>query len=70
MKIIITAFGLLLLVSCNDHGSGAKTTDSTTVNSNTTETNKADGGPDNGLGDTNTYNRMNDTMTHDSSKQK
>jgi len=41
MKIIITAFGLLLLVSCNDHGSSAKTTDSTTVNSNTTETNKA-----------------------------
>jgi hypothetical protein len=70
MKMIITVFGFLLLVSCNDHSSGAKTTDSTSVNSNTTETNKADGGPNNGLGDTNTYNRMNDTMTHDTSNKK
>jgi hypothetical protein len=68
MKIIISAFGLLLLVSCNDHGGSAKTTDSVTIN--TTESNKADGGPNNGLGDTNTYNRMNDTMTHDTSNKK
>jgi len=70
MKMIIAAFGFLLLISCNDHGSGAKTTDSITVNSNTTETNKADGGPNNGLGDTNSYNRMNDTMTHDTLNKK
>jgi hypothetical protein len=68
MKRIISALGLLLLVSCNDHGGSAKTTDSVTIN--TTESNKADGGPNNGLGDTNTYNRMNDTMTHDTSNKK
>jgi hypothetical protein len=68
MKRIISALGLLLLVSCNDHGDGTKTTDSVTIN--TTESNKADGGPNNGLGDTNTYNRMNDTMTHDTSNKK
>jgi hypothetical protein len=68
MKLIIIAFGFLLLLSCNDHGSSAKTTDSVTIN--TTETNKADGGPNNGLGDTNTYNRMNDTTTHDTSNKK
>jgi hypothetical protein len=68
MKRIISALGLLLLVSCNDHGDSAKTTDSVTIN--TTESNKADGGPNNGLGDTNTYNRMNDTMTHDTSNKK
>ena len=68
MKMIISAFGFLLLVSCNDHGGGAKTTDSVTIN--TTESNKADGGPNNGLGDTNTYNRTNDTMTRDTSNKK
>ena len=68
MKRIISALGLLLLVSCNDHGDSAKTTDSVTIN--TTESNKADGGPNNGLGDTNTYNRMNDTMTHDTPNKK
>jgi len=68
MKMIIIAFVFLLLVSCNDHGSSAKTTDSVTIN--TTETNKADGGPNNGLGDTNTYNRMNDTTTHDTLNKK
>lgn len=57
-----------MLGSCNDHGGNAKTTDSVTIN--TTETNKADGGPNNGLGDTNTYNRMNDTMTVDTSNKK
>ena len=40
------------------------------VTINTTESNKADGGPNNGLGDTNTYNRMNDTMSHDTSNKK
>ena len=68
MKRIISALGLLLLVSCSDHSGSAKTTDSVTIN--TTESNKADGGPNNGLGDTNTYNRMNDTMTHDTSNKK
>jgi hypothetical protein len=68
MKIAFIVVGILLLVSCNDHGGSAKTTDSVTIN--TTETNKADGGPNNGLGDTNTYNRMNDTVTNDTSNKK
>jgi hypothetical protein len=68
MKITIIAIGILLLVSCNDHGRSAKTTDSVTIN--TTETNRADGGPNNGLGDTNANNRMNDTLVHDTSNKK
>lgn len=68
MKIGIIACVFLLLASCNNHGDQAKTTDSVTIN--TTETNKADGGPNNGLGDTNTINRSNDTVTHDTSNKK
>jgi hypothetical protein len=68
MKITVIAVGILLLVACNNHGRSARTTDSVTIN--TTETNKADGGPNNGLGDTNTINRSNDTMTHDTSNKK
>lgn len=70
MKIIITAFAILVLMACNNHRRGGKTTDSTSINATTTETNKADGGPNNGLGDTNTYNRANDTSVHDTSKMK
>jgi hypothetical protein len=68
MKIAAIAISFLLLASCNDHGGTKKTTDS--VNINTTETNKADGGPNNGLGDTNTIGRSGDTLTHDTSIKK
>ena len=68
MKITAIILGILLLASCNDHGGQAKTTDSVTIN--TTETNRADGGPNNGLGDTNTINRSNDTVSHDTSNKK
>ena len=68
MKITVIAIGILFLVSCNNHGDNAKTTDSVTIN--TTETNKADGGPNNGLGDTNTINRANDTIMHDTLNKK
>ena len=68
MKIATTIVGILLLVACNGDGGSKKTTDSVTVN--TTETNRADGGPNNGLGDTNAINRMNDTMSHDTSNKK
>jgi len=68
MKTIILAFGILLVASCNDNGRSTKTTDSVTVN--TTETPKADGGPNNGLGDTNTLNSRSDTLTHDTSNKK
>jgi len=70
MKIVIAAFGILVLIACNNHRQGGKTTDSTSINATTTETNKADGGPNNGLGDTNTYNRGNDTTVHDTSTRK
>jgi len=69
MKIIIAAFGILVLIACNNHRQGGKTTDSTSINATTTETNKADGGPNNGLGDTNTYNRGNDTTVYDTSRK-
>ncbi len=68
MKITAIVIGILLMVSCNNSGTSAKTTDSVTIN--TTESNKADGGPNNGLGDTNTYNRTNDTITHDTLNKK
>lgn len=67
MKTIIGII-CLLLVACNNNGNTAKTNDSTTIN--TTNTNSADGGPNNGLGDTNTYNRNNDTSIHDSTQKK
>jgi hypothetical protein len=67
-SLIITAFGCLLIAACNSSGSNTKTTDSTTIP--TTETNKADGGPNNGLGDTNSLNGMNDTISHDTLNKK
>ena len=68
MKKIIGIFGLALIVACNNKGSPAKTNDSTTINTKTNS--PADGGPNNGLGDSNTYNRMNDTTVHDSMQKK
>lgn len=68
MKIATVAFAVLLIVSCNNHGGTSKTTDSVSIN--TTETPKADGGPNNGLGDTNTHNQVGDTMTHDTLNKK
>jgi len=68
MKIASITVGILLLVACNSDGGSKKTTDSITIN--TTETNRADGGPNNGLGDTNAVHRMNDTMIHDTSNKK
>jgi hypothetical protein len=68
MKTTVIVIGILLIASCNNSGTNAKTTDSVTIN--TTESNKADGGPNNGLGDTNTYNRTNDTITHDTLNKK
>jgi hypothetical protein len=68
MKIAATALAILLVVSCNNHGDTSKTTDSVTIN--TTETNKADGGPNNGLGDTNTHNQVSDTVSHDTLNKK
>jgi len=68
MKIASITVGILLLAACNSDGGSKKTTDSVTIN--TTESNRADGGPNNGLGDTNAVNRMNDTVTHDSSNKK
>lgn len=59
MKIASVVFGILLLASCNNNGGNVDTTDSVTIN--TTESNKADGGPNNGLGDTNTLNPGRDT---------
>jgi hypothetical protein len=69
MKIAtIVFFNILLLASCNSHSGSSKTTDSIPIN--TTETNKSDGGPNNGLGDTNTINRGRDTASHDTLNKK
>jgi len=68
MKTAAIVFGILLLASCNNHSGSSKTTDSIPIN--TTETNKSDGGPNNGLGDTNTINRGRDTASHDTLNKK
>jgi len=68
MKTIIALIGMALIVACNNNGNTGKTTDSTSVNTKTSS--PADGGPNNGLGDTNTYNRMNDTLVHDTTQKK
>ena len=70
MKIItgIVIVYVFLTVACNNNGGTTKTNDSTTIN--TTNSNAADGGPNNGLGGTNTYNRNNDTAVHDTTPKK
>jgi len=68
MKIVTGIICVLLFAACNNNGSTAKTSDSTTIN--TTNSNAADGGPNNGLGDTNTYNRSNDTISRDTMPKK
>ena len=67
MKIATIVFNILLLASCNSHSGSSKTTDSIPIN--TTETNKSDGGPNNGLGDTNTINRGRDSASYDTLKK-
>ena len=63
MRTIIVLVGLVTISACNNKGSTTKSSDSTSINTKTSS--PADGGPNNGLGDTNTYNRMNDTTVHD-----
>jgi len=68
MKIVISIIGILVMASCNNGGNSTKNSDSTAINTKTN--NPADGGPNNGLGDTTTYNRSNDTVTHDTIPKK
>jgi hypothetical protein len=63
MKTIVALFGLIMIAACHNHGSNTNSGDTTTINMRTNS--PADGGPNNGLGDTNTYNRMNDTTVRD-----
>jgi hypothetical protein len=60
MKKITTIVLVAILVACNNNGSKTETKDSTTIN--TTTGNVSDGGPNNGLGDTASYDRMNDKV--------
>lgn len=57
---------VLMIVSCNSKGNNTETSDTTTVNTSTS--NMPEGGPNHGLGDTNSYNRMNDTVAHDTTR--
>lgn len=68
MKIVMCIMGILVMASCNNGGNSTKNSDTTTINTKTNSS--ADGGPNNGLGDTTTYNRSNDTMTHDTIPKK
>jgi len=69
MKTAITAvFLVLIMTSCHNSSSTSKAADSTTINTNTG--NMPEGGPNNGLADTTTYNRMNDTIAHDTTPKK
>jgi len=63
MKTLVVLFGLMIIGACHNHGSKTNSSDTTTINMRTNS--PADGGPNNGLGDTNTYNRMNDTTVRD-----
>ena len=58
----------MLAAACKNNGSSTKATDSTTIN--TTTGNVSDGGTNNGLGDTTSYNRMNDTASKDTVPKK
>jgi len=59
---------VLIFASCHNSGTSTKSADTTTINTNTG--NMPEGGPNHGLGDTNSYNRMNDTVTHDTTSKK
>ena len=68
MRLITAILLISLVCACNNNGSSTETTDTTTINTNTG--NVSDGGPNNGLGDTNSYNRMNDTLSRDTVPRK
>lgn len=59
---------MMVVVSCHNAGNTSKATDSTTINTNTG--NMPEGGPNHGLPDTNSYNRINDTLSHDTISKK
>jgi len=59
---------LATFACCNNRGTSTQSADTTTINTNTG--NMPEGGPNHGLGDTNSYNRMNDTVTHDTTSKK
>jgi hypothetical protein len=67
-KILTAILFILFATACNNGGNSTKATDTTTIN--TTTGNTSDGGPNNGLGDTTSYNRMNDTLSKDSVPKK
>ena len=65
MKTMIALLGLTMIVACHNRGNAARSAkDTTSINMRTNS--PADGGPNNGIGDTNTYNRMSDTTVRDS----
>jgi hypothetical protein len=59
---------MLVVASCHNTGTTGKANDSTTIN--TSNGNMPEGGPNHGLGDTNSYNRINDTISHDTTSKK
>lgn len=74
LKITGLILLLLLVAACNNSGSSTTSNDTIKSSDNATITtnpeNMTDGGPGQGLGDTNSYNRMNDTVSHDSIPKK
>jgi len=68
IKITTAILLIMLAAACNDTGSSTKATDTTTIN--TTTGNVSDGGTNNGLGDTTSYNQMNDTVSRDTVPKK
>ena len=68
MKTIIVIMIALVFACCNNSSSSTKSADTTTINTNTG--NMPEGGPNQGLGDTNSYNRMNDTVARDTTPKK
>jgi hypothetical protein len=67
MKTALIILGGFLFIGCNNEGNSKQTADSATINTSTG--NVSDGGPNNGRGDTNSYNRMNDKVNDSISKK-
>ena len=63
MKIILIALLTAFMMACHNSGSSTQSSDSTVVN--TQSGNVSDGGPNHGMGDTNSYDRMSNTLTKD-----
>ena len=67
MRLIAGILFMVLIAACNSNGTASNANDSTNINIKTNS--PGDGGPNNGLGDTNIYHKQ-DTLSGDSGLKK